>query len=76
MTFQEWLVMGINNKWCSPPVCGMHDGPPITPEEEDDFDMGFDPCYTVVRIFSTDEEHDHAKQHNELAWINFSRLVD
>lgn len=73
MTFQEWLTFGITNKWCSPPVCGMHDGIPFTPEEEDDFDMGFDPCYTTIRLFGDDAEYDAAKSHNELVWRNLER---
>lgn len=71
MTFEEWLTHGIMNKWCSPPVCGTHDVAPMTPEEEADFDMGLDPCFTIVRLFADAEECDEAKSNNELAWINY-----
>ena len=31
--------------------CGMHDGLPMTEEENADLEEGFDPCVPVVRIW-------------------------
>lgn len=56
MNRQEWLKTGIENKWCTPPVCYTHDGLPSTKHEERLFEMGFDPCVHVIRPYSSDEE--------------------
>lgn len=49
MTFEEWLRVGVNSKFCSEPVCATHDGLPWTEEElEDDLD---DPCVPGVRLW-------------------------
>lgn len=51
MTFDEWLSLGVENGWCSEPVCCMHDAVPSTDEESAELDEGYDPCLTVVRIW-------------------------
>ena len=50
MTFEEWLDAGVASGYCAEPSCAMH-GLPFTPEEEDRFEAGEDPCVSVVRIF-------------------------
>lgn len=47
---RDWLQVGIDNNFCTPPVCDTHDGAPRTEEEENEFEEGGDPCITVVRI--------------------------
>lgn len=68
MTFEEWIRTGIANKWISPPVCGMHEGVPVTAEEEYELDEGNDPCHTVVRVFYDPDDYDEAVANNPLVW--------
>ncbi len=49
--FNNWLDTGINKGWISKPVCATHEGLPATPEEEEEWDQGYDPCSTGVRIW-------------------------
>ena len=51
MTFDEWMTLGIQNGWCSHIVCETHDGLPITPDEELEWEQGNDPCMSAVRIY-------------------------
>jgi hypothetical protein len=50
MTFQEWLQMGIQEGYCSQPVCATHDGLPSTEEEDAQWEEGADPCVPAVRL--------------------------
>lgn len=72
MTFEEWLQHGIQNKWCSPPTCGMHDGGFFTIAEELELDEGYDPCYTVVRLFSDADEFQSASENNPITFRGLS----
>jgi len=61
VTVDEWLKIGWDNGWCSPPVCGIHDGIPMSYDEEEEDE----PCVTVVRVYGSDEtrtavENDHS----------------
>lgn len=47
MTFEEWLKVGLDNRWCGPPVCATHDGVPSSAEE----DGADEPCVHVVRMY-------------------------
>jgi hypothetical protein len=47
---RTWLQEGINNNYCTNIVCEIHDGVPLTQEEEDASEEGLDPCVFVVRI--------------------------
>jgi hypothetical protein len=53
LTFQEWIVMGIDMGYCSEPVCVTHDGLPSTPEEDAEWENGGDPCVPAVRLLGT-----------------------
>ena len=53
ITFEDWLTMGIGFGYCSEPVCDTHDGLPMTPEEEERFEEGYDPCIPAVRLLGT-----------------------
>ena len=50
MTQDEWLKIGIEEGFCSPPLCSTHDGMPMTEEEDADFEDGGDPCIPAVRL--------------------------
>lgn len=65
MDFDEWLAYGIDHKWCLYPTCYMHDGVPTTNAEAEELEEGYDPCMHVVRLFSSPEEFDEAKQQME-----------
>lgn len=51
MTYEEWLQTGVEEGYCSRPVCDTHDGLPRTAEEEDEWDEGGDPCLPAVRLY-------------------------
>ena len=57
-TAEEWLEAGVENGWCSPPVCQTHDGVPMSVAEEAEWENGDDPCQVVVRIDSWTDEPD------------------
>lgn len=50
MTFEQWMRIGIENRWVLPPTCYSHDGVPTSEEEEQQFDQGQDPCINVMRV--------------------------
>ena len=52
MNFEEWLTAGIKYGYCSEPVCNTHDGLPSTPEEEEEWEQGLDPCVPAVRLWN------------------------
>lgn len=64
-TFEEWLKYGWDNGWCSPPVCEIHDGTPMTDTEIQDFGAGDDPCIHIMRLYQTPAEQKEA--HNNHA---------
>ncbi len=47
----EWLRLGVERGWCSEPVCVTHDGMPSTPEEDERWEDGGDPCVPGVRLY-------------------------
>lgn len=50
MDFDEWLELGIANKWCTDFFCWTHESPPMDEEEMDNFEPGDGPCVTCVRL--------------------------
>lgn len=55
MTQDEWIDLGVEQGWCSQPVCATHDGVPNTFDEDAEWDEGGDPCQHVVRLWN--DEH-------------------
>jgi hypothetical protein len=51
LTFDQWLNIGIEQGWCGPSVCSVHDGVPTSFFEDSEFDEGSDPCVFVVRLY-------------------------
>ena len=51
--FIAWLNEGLERKWVSTPVCAMHNGLPMTPDEENEVDTGWDPCLIAMRLWFT-----------------------
>ena len=54
-TYEEWLQTGIDAGYCSEPVCDTHDGLPLSKEEQDAFEDGYDPCIPAVRLLLPEE---------------------
>lgn len=49
--FYEWVSQGVENGWISPSFCMTHDGDRyMTPEEEQEWEDGGDPCCPVFKI--------------------------
>ena len=51
MLFEDWLAIGREHGFCSPPVCNTHDGAPMSDRELDMWDDGDDPCIHVLRLY-------------------------
>jgi hypothetical protein len=51
VTLDEWLQTGLEQGYCSRPVCNTHDGLPATEEEDERWEDGDDPCVFAVRIY-------------------------
>lgn len=49
--FHEWLQFGIDNNWISPINCFTHEWLPLTAEEEQEFEDGYDPCIPAIRVW-------------------------
>ncbi len=56
MDFESWAKMGYEAGWCSPPVCFIHDGIPMTASEDEQVTDGDDPCVHVVRLYESVEQ--------------------
>ncbi len=52
MNFNQWLEYGYNHNWCSPPICEIHDGTPLSESESVEFENGFDPCIHIIRLYN------------------------
>jgi len=52
LTIQEWINIGIKNKWCSDIFCYNHDGIPMTDDEyKQESEVEYDQCWPIVRIY-------------------------
>ena len=67
MNQHEWIKYGIENGWCSPPVCYMHDGVPVTEAEDMDMCEGFDPCVHIIRMYEDLETQMAVERHSSPA---------
>lgn len=68
MTFEEWIVEGLRNKWCGPAVCYTHDGLPTTALEDEAFDET-DPCLHIIRLYeSPDMATQVEENHSPSVW--------
>lgn len=56
MTFDEWCEFGIVQGWVSPFVCEIHDGVPMSYEEEFAMQEGDESCIWVMRRYASREE--------------------
>lgn len=65
MTFEQWLSAGVTAGWCGPGVCAIHDGVPMSADEED-LD---EPCVFIVRLYeSTDVKAAVENNHSPSRW--------
>jgi hypothetical protein len=56
MTFDEWIKMGYDMGYCSPPVCTTHDGIPTTATEDEAWEDRIDVCLHIACLYSSVEE--------------------
>lgn len=69
MDFDSWARIGYQAGWCSPPVCFIHDGVPMTASEDEQVDNGGDPCVHVVRLYeSPDQKKGCEANHPPAVW--------
>ena len=55
MTQDEWIHLGVDKGWCTPTACDTHEGVPMTEEEMEAWEEGWDPCIHVVRLLAEGE---------------------
>lgn len=53
--YYDWLQTGIDNGWISPTFCSTHDEGPLTDEEYNEIEQGYDPCFVVVRVYGQEK---------------------
>jgi hypothetical protein len=69
MDFDEWMTTGIKEGFCGPPVCALHDAIPMTPEEEESFFDGGEPCVHVIRPYESSEHKATVEEnHSPSTW--------
>ena len=49
--FMGWMQEGIESKWVSFPTCTTHDVLEMTPDEESEWEVGYDPCIFGMRVW-------------------------
>jgi len=49
---EEWMLYGYLKGWCGPPVCAIHDGVPMSADEEESED---EPCTHIIRLYEDDD---------------------
>lgn len=55
--YATWLRRGISNGWISEVVCDTHEGLPMTDEEMEEWDGGWDICIPAVRVWGCDRDN-------------------
>lgn len=50
-TQEDWIRYGVEKGWCSLPKCATHDALPLSPEEQKEFERGYDPCLLGIRLW-------------------------
>ena len=48
LTYNQWIAIGIDNGWCGPAICYVHDGLPMTRDEQEDLIDGEEPCVHII----------------------------
>ncbi len=51
MSQWEWIQYGVEQGFCTLPVCDFHDGVPMTDEEMEEYDEHGETCIPVVRLW-------------------------
>lgn len=64
LTLSDWIAYGVRQGWCSEPVCDTHDELPVTRDEEEELDAGFDPCIPIIRLFINEVADEESAERN------------
>jgi len=71
MTFDHWMKIGIEYGFCGPICCITHDGEPLSPDEEQEFEEGGDPCVSMLRVYENIEQKQAIEgNHSPSVWRN------
>lgn len=54
--FWDWIAYGVEQGWCSQPVCGQHDTVPFSDAEYEEMELGWDICFSVTRLYGAEHE--------------------
>jgi hypothetical protein len=69
MTFNEWLQIGIDNRWCGPAVCETHDGLPLAESEVETMLDGEELCIHIIRLYESPEHAESIEEsHSPSNW--------
>jgi len=63
MNFNEWLEIGMSNRWCGPPVCYTHDGMPLSDSELVEMEEP-DICLHMIRLYNDSEHADEVESNH------------
>jgi hypothetical protein len=67
MDFDTWARIGYESGWCSPPMCYIHDGLPVTATEDEELADGNDPCVHIVRLYENADQKKGCEANNAAA---------
>lgn len=71
MPFDVWVEIGLRRGWVTPPLCHTHDGIATTPDEDQAFEDGDDPCIHIMRLYATPQEKaDCEENHSPTVYRN------
>jgi hypothetical protein len=76
MDFEQWLELGIKERWVGPAVCYTHDGLPTTAAEDAEFEEG-DPCIHIMRLYEdVDTKLGVEENHSPSIWRATNRGIE
>jgi hypothetical protein len=67
----EWLEQGQANGYASHVFCEIHDGAPLSEEEEAEFDDGGDPCVPMIRVYEYPEDQQAVSDNCNVEKLDF-----
>lgn len=71
ISFDIWLEIGLRQNFVGPAVCSTHDGVPTSPEEDEEFEEGGDPCMHILRLYeSVEHKQGIEENHSPSVWRN------
>jgi hypothetical protein len=71
ISFDAWMELGLQRGFVGPPICYTHDGLPTTPEEDEMFNSGDEPCIHIIRPYESEQQKKAVEEnHAPTLWRN------